>query len=142
MTFTRHQPELYTRIEEKVREKLINDIHKVKLSELEITADEIQTKAKIEIKPEDTVNVESFWPLLENKFGKIISKSNKLNIGINPVFEFLRNQIIKGGTSYHPKDNLNNLREIIETSYIHNIEQYNIEKDVYDFCLLKKIEGK
>ncbi len=139
LSFTRHQPELYSRIKTQVKQKLEFDFERINLESIGITPNLIQTKAKINSTTNQFINTERIEFLLENKYNRILKKK-QIPTEINPYFEKLRLKIIQTGIQYHTGQEMDFIQEETHKMYFKDLNQYNILKDIYDFCLLKKIE--
>lgn len=137
--YTRYQKELYSRIADAIK-KQIESATEIQLDKI-VSKEAIETKAKIKDIPAYHIRVLEEKELLQRKLQRVISKKKREpEVVIEAEYEAIRNKIIHQGISYKPKGlSLELLQAKILLSSHENSTQYNIEKDIYDFCLLKRI---
>ncbi len=134
---TRYQHELY----EKIGKEISKDVHRegvrYTLSDLDITSDSIERKAKIRDISDLAIHVLDPDEVQRRKFNNIVKKTEKYDIEIKKPFEAIRNKMLTGYSNIDVISMDNLYEEIIKT-YVSNPEQYYLEKDIYDFYILSK----
>ncbi|MCC7574717.1 hypothetical protein KO361_03945 [Candidatus Woesearchaeota archaeon] len=136
LSFTRYQDELYKKIKEDIEHELKNNFYNIPLKKLDITPETIMTKAKIE----DTNNLylKVRKPELELKRKlKRIEKKAEFKQELRPDYEDLRKKILNN--SYLNLENISSFHEQVLIDSVIKPERHDIEKDLYDYFLLKKI---
>jgi hypothetical protein len=139
---TRYQDPLYERIADKLKQDMSEGATKVPLHDIDITDKTVYNyKAKIRDTDELELRVLHCDEVRKRKLNKILDKATTLSVEVSPEYETVRETILDKGLSYKMKRDIDNLYESILRTYTTDSETYNVEKDIYDFCLLTKIDS-
>jgi hypothetical protein len=136
LSFTRYQDQLYEKIKESIAHELKNNFYEMPLEKLDITPETITTKAKIEDTQNLYVRVRKPELELERKI-KRIEKKAEFKQELRPDYEKLRKKILN--KDYLSLKNISSLHEQVIIDSVINPQRHDIEKDLYDYFLLKKI---
>ncbi len=136
--FNRVQRELYLRDPEFVPRQIEQESYLLPLVNLEITRENIQTKAKVETKGLE-LRVLTPESLVKYKFSRVAKKMSEANPEfVSDFYKMVGDRILEEGMNT-PLKGIE-----IEESYLQLMrastdeKRYNIEKDIYDFVMLKR----
>jgi hypothetical protein len=135
--FTRYQPPLYDKIKDELLEDLETNTVSYKLNELGINPESIRTHAKIGDIDGLEIKVRNIEGSKDRKFKNIIKKAD-FTEDVRKDFLNLRSRILNGDKLY---SDLPSLYEQIVLDHNKSDELYKVEKDIYDYFLLTKVDS-